>query len=295
MNSWYLLVALSTVLCLPIDGQAPKPDKPLPELNEFIKGIRSTLHSDRLLLSQYTFTEKDIERNLDKDGKVKSTDEEIHEIYPSLEEGLTYERLISKNGKPLSQKDLDKQDRKHDKKMQERAQQLEREGTSERAKRLAKEAEEKRKEEETLDDLFRLYEIRMAGRETQNGYQAILLTFDPRPEYKPRTRDGKFLEKIKGRAWICEEDHQLVRIEATLIDNLTLGMGVLARLNKGATAVFERRKVNNEIWLPAQARFTGSARLLLLKGMRIDASSEYSDYRKFTVETRVKYGAEKDP
>ena len=288
-------VLAAAALSSPLWAQAQQGDKPLPELNGFIKGIRSTLHSDRLLLSQYTYTEKDIERDLDIDGKVKSTDEEIHEIYPSLEEGLTYERLISKNGKPLSQKELDKQDGKHDKKMKERAQQLEREGTNERARRLAKEAEEKRKEEETLDDLFQLYLVRMVGREIHGGYSAILLTFEAKPEYKPRTREGKILEKFKGRAWICEEDHQLIRIEATLIDNLTFGMGVLARLNKGATVVFERRKVNNEIWLPAQAHFTGSARLLLFKGMRIDANSEYSEYRKFTVETRVQYGAEKDP
>jgi hypothetical protein len=79
------------------------------------------------------------------------------------------------------------------------------------------------------------------------------------------------------------------------MDNLSFGMGVLARLNKGATMIFERQKINNEIWLPAEAHFTGSARLFLFKGMRIDETDAYSDYRKFTVETRVKYGGEKDP
>jgi len=64
-----------------------------------------------------------------------------------------------------------------------------------------------------------------------------------------------------------------------------LGLGLLARLHKGSRASLLRRKVNGEIWLPAQARFSGSARLLLFKGLRLDGLSEYSDYRKFQVAT----------
>ncbi len=51
---------------------------------------------------------------------------------------------------------------------------------------------------------------------------------------------------------------------------------MLARLNPGAHAMFQRRLVNNEIWLPAQVHFTGSARVLLVKGVRVDTTSEYS-------------------
>jgi hypothetical protein len=46
-----------------------------------------------------------------------------------------------------------------------------------------------------------------------------------------------------------------------------------------------RRKVNDEIWLPAEARFIGQARVLLVKTIRLDTLSEYSDYKKFTVAT----------
>jgi hypothetical protein len=52
---------------------------------------------------------------------------------------------------------------------------------------------------------------------------------------------------------------------------------------------FQRRLVNNEIWLPEQAHFSGTGRLLLFKGLRIDTYSEYSDYKKFTVETSVTF------
>lgn len=64
---------------------------------------------------------------------------------------------------------------------------------------------------------------------------------------------------------------------------LMMLLGVLAAL----VVVVRRRKINNEIWLPVEVRFTGSARLLLLKGMNVDFTGQYSDLFKFTVETQI--------
>jgi len=102
-----------------------------------------------------------------------------------------------------------------------------------------------------------------------------------------RTDEGKILKKVAGRAWISEGDHEVIRIEAKLLENFGLGGGILVRLNKGATITFQRRKVNDEIWLPAEAHFTVTGRLLMLKGVCVDVTGEFTDYRKFTVETNV--------
>jgi hypothetical protein len=50
----------------------------------------------------------------------------------------------------------------------------------------------------------------------------------------------------------------------------------------------ERRKVNDEVWLPSRTEVTLSARILLLKGIHIREILEYSDYKKFNVETIIK-------
>ena len=268
-------------------------ERPLPGLDDFLKEVRKHLRSDRLLLSQYTYTAKDTVRELDGKGKIKSTHESIYEVYPSYEPGLTYRRLIVKDGKPTSPQDLEKQDRKQDKKLKDHEKKLEREGIGARERRQAKEAEEKRKEEIAIDEMFRLYQIRMEGRETLDEHPAVILSFQPRPDFKPKTDEGKILAKIAGRAWFNEQDCELARMEVKLIDNISLGWGLLARLNRGAAGVLQRRKINNEIWLPAEVHFTGSARLLLLKGMNVDFRGQYSDFLKFTVETQVKF--RKDP
>jgi hypothetical protein len=279
------------VLCLALvvaagHVRAQEPDPPLPEIGPFLQDVRSRLHSDEVLLAQYTFLEKHTERQLDRRGAVKKTRIETFEVYPSAEPGHTYRKLVARDGQPLDAREIEKEDRKQEKKVA-------RTDSGGEEKRDARLAELRRREAAVIDELFRLYDIRIAGREIADGRSAIVLTFEPRPDYRPTTRGGKILKNFAGRAWIDEEDRQLVRLEGRLIDNLSFGLGLLARLQKGATASFTRRKVNGEIWLPAEARFTGSARLLLFKALRLDAMSEYSDYRKFSVGTSVEIRPEK--
>lgn len=260
-------------------------DRPLPELRPFLGDVRARLHSDEVLLARYTFLEKHTERQLDGRGAVKKTTTETFEVYPSPEPGHTYRKLVARDGRALDAKEIEKQDRNQDEKIAKS------EAASEE-KREARLAEMRRTEAAVIDELFRIYDIRMVGRETVDGRSAIVLTFEPR-DVPTTTRRGKILKKFAGRAWIDEDDRQLVRLEGRLIDNLSFGLGLLARLQKGATASFTRRKVNDEIWLPAEARFAGSARLFLFKGIHVDAMSEYSDYRKFSVGTSVEIRPEK--
>jgi hypothetical protein len=87
------------------------------------------------------------------------------------------------------------------------------------------------------------------------------------------------------RAWVSESDHELVKLEADAIDTLSWGLGLLARLHKGAHLSFLRRKVNGEVWLPAVVSYRGSARVGLIWTLRRSGTSDYSGYRKFTVDT----------
>jgi hypothetical protein len=69
---------------------------------------------------------------------------------------------------------------------------------------------------------------------------------------------------------------------------------VLARIHKGSRLAFDRRKVNDEAWLPAAARYSVSARLFLVKKVRADAFVEFSDYRRFMVDTQTTASAKDD-
>ena len=97
------------------------------------------------------------------------------------------------------------------------------------------------------------------------------------------------MRHFKARAWISESDYELVRVEIEAIDNLSFGLGLLARVHKGTVATYERRKVDDEAWLPKQVTWTASARVLLVRRLRLRGVSEFSNYRKFTVDTSTTY------
>ncbi len=267
--------------------------RPLPDLEPFLQGVRKHLQSDRSLLSRYTYIERSTFRELDSGGKVKKTGARVWEVYPSLDERLTYRKLVSKDGKSISAGELEKHDRAYDKKIAEERRKREHESPADKRRREAKEAEAKRKEEEILDETFRVYRITMTGREELDGRPAIVLAFEPRTGYQPKTPEAKIEVKLHGKAWVGESDQEVIRIDVELSDNISLGLGLLARLNRGSRMVFERHRVNNEIWLPAEAHFSGTGRLLVLKGFRIDVITTYSEYKKFSVETSVRF--EKKP
>jgi hypothetical protein len=59
--------------------------------------------------------------------------------------------------------------------------------------------------------------------------------------------------------------------------------------------VSERRKFNDEIWLPVKTDVTLNARLLLLKGFNIRQIDEYSDHKKYSVDTKLSFPDLDDP
>jgi len=271
-------LALGTLLVCAAAARAgdEPPAAPLPETQAFLAEMRERLHTDDFLLDQYTFTEKQTERHLDGDGSVKRVTTASYEVYPSAEPGHTYRKLVERDGKAVPPDDLAKEDRKQQEKEARAA-----------ARSPQVQAERRLREAEAIAEIFRVYEFRIVGRETLEGRDAILLTFVPRPDVEPATKTGKILKKFSGRAWVDEKDRQLARVEAELTDDLSFGFGILAKLRKGARAEMQRRKVNDEIWLPAEARFAGNARIFLVKGIHVDTLSEYSDYTKFSVATEA--------
>ncbi len=66
-----------------------------------------------------------------------------------------------------------------------------------------------------------------------------------------------------GTAWVDERDKVLVKVQGHFLNNFKIGGGIVANIQKGTSFGMERRKVNDEVWLPAMIQGQGSARALL--------------------------------
>lgn len=259
---------------------------PLPDTAAFAREVRARLLSDRELQSQYTFLEHRQEIEVSKLGKVARGPLSVYEVYPSVEPGNTYKRLVSVNGVPLSAAELEKNDRKHRENVLRELRRREHESPGDRARRLKKDAAERAENQAITDEIFRLYDIRLIGRETIDAHPTVVATLEPKRGYKPRTDAGKLMLKLRARAWVSESEYQVVKVEVQVIEDVTMGWGIAGRLHKGSHGVFERRKVNGEVWLPSRVTFAGTGRTLLFRKFAVNSVTTYSDYRKFTVTTK---------
>jgi hypothetical protein len=268
---------------------------PLPDRDSFIADVRKHLKSDERLQSQYTFTERERRTDFDGGGRPQKRSSKTYEVYPSSEKSPSYRRLIAVDGVQVPPRKLEEADRKHREEVLAWVKARTAETESERARRLAKEREDDAHESRVIDDIQRVYDLELAGREMIHNRPAIVVTLTPRPGARPLERESMPMTKLRGRAWIDEHDREVVRVEVESTDTLTFGWGILARVQKGTTLAFERVKVNDEVWLPARTSAHPKARIALLKKFDAEIVSEFSDYRKFTVDTSVTFGRPKHP
>jgi hypothetical protein len=264
-------------------------DRPLPEPKAFLEDVRTHLRRDEELQSGYMYVETRRELKLDKTGRATRESVEVIESYPGLPGEERWERVISKDGRPVPPAELEKRDRERQKKAEEYVRKLQAQTGKDRDKQRREYEKYRREEAETIDEIFRVYDVRLLRRERVEGHDTIVCSLTPRPGAKPRTRDGRIMQKFIGTAWVSESDRELVRLQVEAIDTVSIGMGLLARVHRGTRASFQRRKVNGEAWLPANFDYSASARVLLLKTFRVGGASEFSGYRKFTVDTATTY------
>jgi hypothetical protein len=279
----------AAVLALIVLATPAAQDRPLPNQDAFAAEVKRHLATDEERQSGYTFLEKRIEQKLDALGRSKDRSVKVFEVYPGLPGEERYRRLIEENGKPVPAGDLAKRDRSRQKEVEDYARKLS--ITAERTKVTREQDKARREYSAAVDDIFHIYDIHMLRRESLDGHDTIVATLTPIPGAKPLTDDGKIMRHFKARAWISEADYELVRVEIEAIDDLSLGLGLLARVHKGTVATFQRRMVNDEVWLPAEVTWTASARVMLFRQLRLRGVSEFSNYRKFTVDTSTTYTA----
>jgi hypothetical protein len=264
-------------------------ERPLPEYGTFAAEVKARLAMDRERQSGYMFIERQTEQRLDSSGRVTDETVRVFEVYPGLPGENRYRRMIEEAGRPVSPDTLAHQDRERQKEADAYARRLS--TRAEQLKLTQQREKERQRFRAAVDDLFRIYDIRLIRREAIDGHDTILATLTPRKNVKPETDDGDMMRHFKARAWVSESDYELVRAEIEAIEDLSFGWGLLARVHKGTVATYQRRKVNDEVWLPARVTWTASARVLLFRRLRQRAIHEYSGYRKFTVDTSTTYGA----
>ena len=245
--------------------------------------VRRSIAQDQLdwmRMKDYTWQARSVQKKFDSHGNIRSLQRERWETV--ILDGEPHRRILEKDGKPLSTQD----ERRQQKKLDDATRKLSLESPAQRRRRLV-EAENRRKREFAfLSEIPDLFDLRLEGDSIVGGRPVWIVSGLPRPGAQPRSHDARVLLKIRGRMWIDKATYQWTKVEAATTGVISWGL-LLARLNPGASLVFEQGPVNGDIWLPKRLVISGSGQLGLIKRVAEEEEIEWCGYQKFSVESKV--------
>ena len=228
----------------------------------------------------FTYVQHQIDRQFEGSGKVKSAADRTWDV--TFHEGSPYRRLIARNGVPLSAEEQKAENEKMEWNIAERR----KESKEQRERRIAEWRKRADRQREPLNEVPDAFDFQIVREEPIHGAAAWVIDGTPKPHYKPKSSSASILQKMKARFWISKRDYHWIKLEAETLDTFTYG-AFLLRIGKGAHIIMEQARVSGDVWLPTHIGLSGSARILLVKGIHAELDLTYSDYKKFVVDSRV--------
>jgi hypothetical protein len=262
----------------------------LPDLKQLFAEIDANQKGIDKLKENYTGRRAVEETQYDSSGKVTKL-ERREETFFYLD-GEDISTLVAKDGKPLS----DDEQRKENERVQKRiAKHQEEKAHKEKKEEKAREQgkDDKDSDDPGIEIFLRACQFVNPRRERFRGQDVLVFDFEGNPEYKPKKLAERVVQQLAGVVWVDEKAHDVARLEAYFVKDVHFGGGLLANLQKGTSFVFEQAFLNNEVWLPTYEEAHIGARVLLVKGFKVNEVTRYSDYRRFNIETLSNIGKPK--
>lgn len=236
-------------------------------------------------VSEYSFVQKETDREINNKGEVKKETVKVSEIFP-IANRQPIEKLISENGVSLA----GERAAKEEKRVQEEFLKAERDRDKDAQKAQQRRAERQRKsnsksgdedDEVEISEFLKVCEFISPRRERFRDRDAVVFDFRARAGFRPSNRKEDLISKLVGVVWIDPADKQVMRLEARLSEGFKMAGGLLFSLRPGAAFVMEQTRMEEGVWLPLFAQINLSMKVLLFGGGDMNKTIEWSDYKHF--------------
>jgi len=226
-------------------------ERPLPNGQQLFDATRTNLERSQSRQASYAYRERRRELHTNPFGRLGSgMGTEEFEVTP-LPDGGVSRTLVARDGQPVKG------------------------GETTRSRPRARTSKRS-----AVADTADALDLVVDHRERLNGRDVIVITFKPKASAQPESREGKLARLFHGKIFVDEAGAEVVRVEASAVDDITYGLGVVARVNKGASVTLVRERVDADTWLPTSIRLSGDGRAMLFRKLQVDHLIEWFDYRR---------------
>jgi hypothetical protein len=271
-----LLLALSPSAAAHAQQVASASLPPVPQLMHQVEEHQKQLEKVR---ENYTFNSAVTTQQIDSNGQVQKT--ETFESDDFFVNGHIIERMVKKDGQPLSARDEQKE--------------------TERVTKLVEKAQKTPPDQPlegqivSVSRLLEIMDVSNPRRESFRNRPTIVFDFQGRKDAKTHGLAEDASKKLRGAIWIDEADLQVAHLEVSFDDNFKIAGGLFASIQKGSNFRFDQAPVADGLWLPTGAEGTVQARLLMVKNLREHYIERDTNFQRFHVEAQQSKDAKTVP
>jgi hypothetical protein len=139
--------------------------------------------------------------------------------------------------------------------------------------------EQEQAEMNRLDTLADSEIYKLEGMVACGTGECYRLSFTPNPEFQPPDLEADVLRGFSGEVWIEKTQQRLVRLDAHLVREVTIGFGILGRLDKGGTLQLQQELAPNvQQWQPTVLKMNLSGKALMVKTVKINIEEVASGF-----------------
>jgi hypothetical protein len=255
--------ALAILFCLLLPSssflltaQAP----PLPDPDALFAAVRDNLARAGRLQDRFAYKERRTELHTNPFGRLGTGGTLVYEVIPNADGPGFTRRLLERDGKPVINGEVES---------------------------IGQRRRDRAQSPSAIEDTASVLTFTLDRRVRLEGRSAFLVTFTPKRDARPQTRQGRMARSFNGKIWIDEETREVMRVEGTAIETISYGFGLIARLGEGTVVTLVRAPVEDGIWLPTSIGFKGEGRALLLRKLHVDFAINWFDYRRIAVRDNV--------
>jgi len=135
--------------------------------------------------------------------------------------------------------------------------------------------EDTKKMEEMLRAIPEVFVFQDQGK--QRGLEKI--SFQPNPDFKPKTYEQRVLHTLVGTAFIDLHDKQIARVSASLAHRVEFGLGFLGRVDKGGTVNITRTRVSSGVWQVSMERIDLNGRMAIFKSLNRHKDEQRANFK----------------
>jgi len=219
-----------------------------------LKTIMDRARENEKLSDQFGFHQTTLTKKM-SDGK--TTNEDLKEYRLIWLQNQPYLELIRKNGR-----ELDKSEKKDE---------------ADRKTKFVKSIGEKDDDDDddnlTWEDLYAKYDFLELPADSIGEY---VFSFRPKEgKLTERSRTERVINHVAGKFW-ADQDFQIVRAEAKLMDHVKFGLGIIGNLEK--LQIQYEQQPFEQVQMPAKLWIHFKARIALLKTEERQIQATYSNY-----------------